>query len=231
VEPVDSTIATRITVGFHVDSVAVKERLPEPWTTPKSEGDPNDAVNLTLIFSDALLNQSGLGDPAPDETSRSLIFLLPAVHPETEERASFVFRIFTSHPEGVPGKYANSLQASVKRESRSESLGLETRVSELLDLSAPDGGRMELRLRYLRNPPEREKRESTVRSTDDPSIARLYRSDELSDVLLDVVGGIDRIQYYEFRSTVGELSDLFDGSERVLTIKVSPWYVRDVFPG
>lgn len=230
-EAVDATIATRISVGFHVSPDAVSARLPDPWTSPPATKDPRDAVNVVMIFSDALLNQDALGEAAAEDVSRSLIFLAPAVHPENEQRSSFVFRIFTSHPEGVPGKYSNSLQASLKREQRTESVGLETRVSELIDLVAPDDGRIELRMRYLRNAPARVQNESTVRSATDGGVVRVYRTDELADVLLDLPGGVDRIQYYEFRSTVGEFGDLFDGSERVVSIKVSPWYVREVFPG
>jgi hypothetical protein len=231
VKPLDSTIATRIAVGFRVPHDALHERLPRPWEPDPPEGAAPEVPNLNVIFSDSLLNLDTLGSPAPDESTRSLIFLAKARNTDSGDQSGFVFRIFTNHPEAVPGKYGNSQQAGLRREQRSESVGLETRISELVDLTSPDGGRVGLRLRYLRGAPERVRQRTIVRSTTDESVVRVYESDELTDVLLDAAGGVDRIQYYEFRSTVAEMADVFDGSEKVVAIKVSPWYVRDVYKG
>jgi len=44
-----------------------------------------------------------------------------------------------------------------------------------------------------------------------------------------VPAGVDRVQGYEFRTTVSELAKLFDGSEQLVSISVLPWYVRQVF--
>ena len=41
--------------------------------------------------------------------------------------------------------------------------------------------------------------------------------------------GIDRVRTYQFRVSVPELRPLFDGTERLVSIVVLPWYVRQVF--
>jgi hypothetical protein len=38
--------------------------------------------------------------------------------------------------------------------------------------------------------------------------------------------GIDRVKNYRFRSTVGELQKLFDGSEQVIAVTAIPSYTR-----
>jgi hypothetical protein len=40
-----------------------------------------------------------------------------------------------------------------------------------------------------------------------------------------VPGGVDRLQSYEFRSTVPELSKLLDDSARLVSITAIPWYI------
>jgi hypothetical protein len=40
---------------------------------------------------------------------------------------------------------------------------------------------------------------------------------------------IDRVLSYQFRVTISEFSDLFDGAERLVSITIVPWYVRQVY--
>jgi hypothetical protein len=41
--------------------------------------------------------------------------------------------------------------------------------------------------------------------------------------------GLDRLQEYTFSLTVPEYLKLFDGSEQLIGVSVTPWYVRQVF--
>jgi len=40
---------------------------------------------------------------------------------------------------------------------------------------------------------------------------------------------IDRVMSYQFRNTITEFSDLFDGTERLVSVIIVPWYVRQVY--
>jgi hypothetical protein len=76
--------------------------------------------------------------------------------------------------------------------------------------------------------PAPSKPETKPRSATDPTIIRLYKFDQGVDVVRSVPAGIDRVQTYVLRVTVPELRPLFDGSEKVVSIALVPWYLRQV---
>src|SRR5439155_196592 len=76
--------------------------------------------------------------------------------------------------------------------------------------------------------PSRAKSDSKVYSAVEPTFFRLYRVDQGMDVVKSVPAGIDRVQSYRFRSTVPELTRLFDGTEQLVAVSVIPWYAREV---
>src|SRR2546427_11882573 len=78
----------------------------------------------------------------------------------------------------------------------------------------PGGGSVELQLQYRRGLPVRVVSQGNVRSATDPSILRIYKIHELLDIVRSVPQNIDRVMSYQFRNTISELSDRFDGTER-----------------
>jgi hypothetical protein len=87
---------------------------------------------------------------------------------------------------------------------------------------------IELRLQYQRGVPVRSKPETKPRSAADPTILRLYKVDLGADVVRSVPAGIDRVQAYSLRVTVPELRPILDGSEKLVSISLVPWYLRQV---
>ena len=63
----------------------------------------------------------------------------------------------------------------------------------------------------------------------DPRIVRVYQEDSVLEILRNDVTGLNLIQELTFRSTVPELADLFDGSERLVAILGNPHYARKVY--
>jgi hypothetical protein len=225
----DLTIATRIVLRFAVRDEAVRTRLPSAWNIFPIPSGASKGANLAVIFNDALLNQDAAGNPAPDAVSRYIGFAVPARHPETEEEAGFNFRILTAHPRAVPGKYKTSRLGSVLRESYAKGSDLNATVTEHFRFRDPHGGSVELQLQYRRGVPSRAMTQGNVRSGVDPSILRIYKVHELVDVVRSVPQNIDRVLSYQFRVTIPEFSDLFDGAERLVSITIVPWYVRQVY--
>lgn len=222
----NSTIDTKIQVRFQAEESRVQRRLPAPWEVAASAEDVHFGTNLLVIFNDVLLKQDGDGAPAPDAVNRFVAFLIPAVDPKTGERSVFMTRIFSAHTAAVPGRYRNALLADITREQVVTGTGVDTACTERFAVSCPDGGTIELRLRYRRGIPSRVAWPTTMRSAADPSIVRLYRSEALIDVVKSLPAGVDRVEDYALRVTVPEFGDLFDGSERLVSIAAVPWFVR-----
>ena len=225
----DSTIATRVVLGFEVRLDRLGARLSPSWNASPVPGGPAAGANLVVLFNEALLNQDGDGGTAPDGAGPYVGFVIPAVRQTTGERASFNFKILTTHPRAIPGKYKTSAPATIRLERTLSGVNLDAVVSESIVVTAAGGGTVTLMLRYHRGLPARVASESRVRSVADPSILRLYRTDELVDVIKSAAQGVDRVDHCEFHVTVPDLADLFDGRERMVSITTSPWYHRRVF--
>ena len=225
----NSTIDTKIQVRLEAPSPALQRRLPAPWQPSPIPDGPHAGANLALIFSDVLLKQDADGQPAPDATNRYLAFLVPAVHPQTGEAATFIFRIYTAHPESVPGRYRNALPAAIFREQTLRTEGLQALCAERYELHEAAGGTVALQLEYTKARPSRVVWPTTLRSAADPSIVRLYRSEALLDVVRSLPAGVDRVRQYRLVVTVPELLDVLDGSERLVSIASIPWFIRQEF--
>jgi len=221
----DSTIATRIVLAFQSRPTALQARLPAPWQVTATPA----GANLVVIFNDVWLNQDASGRAAPDAVNRYVGFVTPAKHPDTGEEASFNFRIFTAHPDSLPGKYRTARPATIRREQEVQSDALTATVSERFTFQIPDGGLVDLRLKYVGGVPTHAAGRARVRSAADPAILRVYHVDQLVYVVRDVPKGIDRVQDLRVDVTVPELRDLFDGSEQLISITVSPHYFRQVY--
>ena len=236
----DSMIATQIVLAFQANESSLQTRLPAPWRVAPFPAGPSQGANLVVLFQEALLNQEANGEPAADAVNRYVGFVMPATNPDTGESASLNFRILTVHPDSLPGKYQTARPATIRREQIVQGTDLETSVTDRYEVQVhdwdvgnpgaePAGGRVDLWLAYRRGVPSRVSSQRNVRSAAQPSILRIYHQDQLADLVKSVPAGIDRVESFHFKVTVPELVDLFDGTEQLVSITISPWYVRRVF--
>jgi hypothetical protein len=223
----DSTIAERILLGFQVRPDLLRPRLPAPWQVTATPA----GANLVVIYNEVLLNQDASGQAAPDATNRYVGIVVPARQPQTGEEASLNLRIFTVHPDSLPGKYRTAQPVAIRREQVLTGDGLTAVVSEQFTVSVAPEGEISLRLRYRRGPFVHVPSRSRARSALDPGILRVYHTDQLAYTVRDASRGVDHVLDLEFRATVAELREFFDGSERLASITVSPWYFRQVYAG
>lgn len=68
-----------------------------------------------------------------------------------------------------------------------------------------------------------------VWAASDPAILRVYQDDALVDIIRNDAQNIDHTNRLDFRVTVPELRDPFDGTKRLVAIIANPWYARRVF--
>ena len=91
------------------------------------------------------------------------------------------------------------------------------------------GGILKFRMNYRRALPTRSRGEARPHSNIDPTFFRMYRYDQLMDVVKSVPDDIDRVSSHHLRVTIKELRELFNGSEQLVGIALIPWYGRQTF--
>jgi len=227
---VESNVENRVFIYFRVNQAELQKWIPTPWQIDAIQAGPNKDANIFFAFVHPLLRQGPDGKPVtPTGTSRFVVLAVPAKHPQTGESRLFVIRAYTSDHAGLPGAYKNYVKATVSREQTLKGENLEQGVATELWEMRSDTGTLHLRFAYQRGTPSRAKGDLKVYSAVEPDFFRIYRVDRGVDVVKSVPAGVDRVQGYEFRTTVSELAKLFDGSEQLVSISVLPWYVRQVF--
>ena len=227
---VGSNVDNRTVVAFRVGQAELQSWLPAPWQVNPIAGGPLKEANLYVIFVDRLLGLDAQGKPAAGGTFRVVALAVPAKNAQTGESAPFVIRIFAPHEDlDLYNPYKNTVRATIRKEQtlKSADLGPGT-GSELWELRDSAGEMLQFQMEYQRAVPSRAKQESKPRSAVVPTFYRIYRIDQGTDLVKSIPAGVDRVQNYQFRVTMSELSKLFDGTEQLVGILVIPWYVRQI---
>jgi len=222
----NSTIDTKIHIRLEVNRAVLQRRLPAPWQVAPASDNLHRGTNLLVVLSDVLFRQQPDGSAAPDPVNRHVALLTPATRSDSGENAVFMLRMYAAHPASVPGRFRNTVAATTWRERSEAGIGVRTVCTERFVVRPEGGGHLDLHLRYERGVPTRRSWPTVMRSAADPSVLRRYQSEALLDVVRSVPAGIDRVDAYELGVTVSEVSDLFDGSERLVSLVAVPWFVR-----
>lgn len=225
---VESSLFFRMYVVFSVDQKALQDWIPDPWKAVSLPKGPFKGANLFVIFDDRFISQDAEGKPYKGGAFHNAVLAAYAKNLQTKELAVFVIRVCWPHDD--PGAYKNAVKATVHRETslKGENL-IPGTSSEVWKVQDSSGGILEFRLDYQRAVSKRTKREFKARSNVKPDFFRIYRDDYAGDLVKSVSVGIDRVQKYQFRSTISELGKMFDGSEQLVAILVNPCRVRQVF--
>jgi hypothetical protein len=219
---------TKVQVRVRAPADAVQRRLPDRWVVaPVAEG-PHAGANLVVVFSEVLRRQDAAGQPTADATDLSATFLVPAMHGETREPATFVLRVLTVNTRAAPGRYHVAVLVTVQRMRTLAGEDQRTSVTEQMGFHGADGS-VELGLEYDVGVPVRMQWPTTVRSAADPALARVYRSDALVDVVYSEPAGVNRTRQVHLEVTDTAVKGLFDGREALVSVTVVPWFFREEF--
>jgi len=224
----ESAIYYRIYVAYSVDQKAAQAWLPTPWKAVSVPKGPFKGANLYILFNDKLITQDGEGKPNKGGTYCQVTPVAFGKNQQTGEVAVFVIRIYWPYDD--PSVYKNAVKATVSREATIKGATSESgEGSEVWKVQDSAGGILEFRMDYQRASPKRKKKETKVRSSVEPDFFRIYRDDYAEDLVKSIPVGIDRVQNYQFRTTMSELRKMFNGSEKLVGISVNPCRVRQAF--
>jgi len=227
---VQSTVETRLTVALRVGQAELQKLVPPPWQVITIPGGPFKEANFFVTFIDSFLVQDAQGKPDMGGISRLVPLAASVKHTQTGEVAFMVIGGFMANISNVPGPYKKYVGATIRREQTHKGANLETGVGEdFWEVRDTSGGIIELRVQYQCALPSRAKSEQKIYSAAEPSFFRIYRVDSATDIIKSIPIGINRVQNYQLRVAVPELSKLFDGTEQLVGIAATPLFVRQIF--
>ena len=222
---VESSIFFRIYVAFSVDQKAVQAWLPAPWEAVSLPKGPLKGANLYVLLQDMLIHQDGEGKPDKGGTYCLAALIGFGKNQQTGEFAAFVTRVYA--PYDGPGLYKTSVKATAYREATLKGSTSESGAgSEEWKVQDSAGGILEFRMAYGTAAPKRITKTIKPRSNVEPDLFHVFRDDSATFLVKSIPAGIDSLKDYKFKVTISELSKVFNGSEQLIGISVSPIYVR-----
>lgn len=227
---VEDNTESRLVLAFRADAAALQKRLPPELEVSPAPGGPAKDANLVVVFYDRLHQLDGSGKPTSATTMRMAV-VVAAVKTRAAGKPAFaVLRVFNPNPEQVPGFYKAGVLAEVKRETSVAASSLEPgSMSDAWEVSTKGGDTIRVRVEYARGVPSRSVRELQVFSGVQGGLFRIYRTDELGDVVRSAAGKVDRAKKLEYRFAVADMADLFGDETQLLAVSANPVFLRKVF--
>jgi hypothetical protein len=216
----------RATLAFRVRADALRDRLPKEWQPAASEGSAGATVSLVVVEQLAVTTASGDADAVTQVATLSC----PVLRDGGNVPITAVFGGFSPSPLYVPGAYGNFERARtfIERVNGIDPSGA-SHAHELWDFRSDGGDGLILELEYARQPAVRRQRTSVICSAAKPELYRRYEIDEAVDIIYNRRSAADRTRHYALKIFGRRLAEIFDGSHELISISVSPWYLRQVF--
>jgi hypothetical protein len=228
----ESDVERRVQIAFSVASEKLQKFLPTKWLSTSLPAGHSEGANFMIAFRNRLqtTHHDADGVDRAGHQDRGAVLLAATRNSETQEAGIWVLRSLAANASGVPGPYRNSKPVTVHMEQRMETRDHQNDVGiERWHLRDRDGEELSMYLRHQIGTPARTMGEVKVRGGPDPNFSRIYRIDRGIDVVCSRPNAVDYIEEFNFRSTLSEFKEIFDGSEQIVSISVEPWYMRQVF--
>jgi len=138
---------------------------------------------------------------------------------------------YSMDPAGAPGAYKlyGAGPVTVARAEKSDGK-LESTVEETWSARGPDGTGLDLNLTFTRGVPTTNTFDLRIFSAADPAFYRMYRGEQVVDLLRSVNTGVDRVQSVSLKAAgTGKLATAINGSQKIIAINTMPFYRRLTF--
>jgi hypothetical protein len=220
----------RLQLDFHVNDAALAKMLPQGWEPMIATQGPAKDCNLRMIFIDQMGIVGGDGKPAPYPTAQLVYLAIPVKHGASGNTGQIIIHGLTEHAADAPGAFGVYQHASTARMSRSVSSSAgKMSVSENWEFAAPSGEHMTVQVEYERGPVRRGTAEVKFFYPNDPSKFQVFKTDQAIDILRNpTTTPPDHVRKFTYKAGGGKIAPLFDGTEKVVSWDVFPWYIRTV---
>lgn len=225
--PVGSNVDSRLILGFKANAAGVQAMMPEGWTSVSFPQGPLKGANVAVILIDRMIDLDRDGALKSPPTSRAVAIIGLATKNETKEVRLYVLKIYSTAPGYDP--YGNARLAEISRETSTTGSANGDRVrKENWHVAPPGGGVLDLSLSYRPGKPVWSADQAQPFSNTDPSFSRIYRYDQLVQLVMSVPADKPLSGEYVFSCSIADLANVLDGSEKTVAILDVPVYVRKV---
>ena len=225
---IGSNVDSRVIVAFQINADAAQSWLPNGWNLAPLAKGPSAGANLLVVFFDRHLARDPDGNPTTPASYRGAALVSPASQAGSDEMRLYVTRVYATPPEYDP--YSNSIHAGIGRSAAHKALDNSAPVrTEEWTVKPEGGGEMTLKFSYDASMSTWSKGEILPYSNTKPDFHRIYRYEQLSDLVMSVAADKSPDGEIEFMSTIPEVAPMFDGSEKLISVIAVPVYVRQVF--
>jgi hypothetical protein len=222
-----SNADVRTALYFRTSDAAAQKLLPDGWEPSSIPAGPFKGSNVVLVLIDSIWSADAAGKPVAPFRGSALAVL--AKKKGTEATVIMIASGITTR-DGAPGAYGVYAPGLVAIE-RKVSIGADGKSSadEHWILRADDGNSTELQIQYGRGETTQSKVESKNYSGARPDFFRIYRWDQVADMVKSAPTGVDRVTKYSLKATGSRWGALFDGSEQLVGVVSLPSYSRAIF--
>ncbi len=225
---IGSSVESRVTLAFKVDDAAAQAWLPDGWTLASIPRGPLAGANVIVSLIDWHLARDAEGKPEDPHARRAVATVAYGVKGGVEGMRTFITRIYETPP--VISPYSNSVSAQIMRSSSLTGSADGARINREVWAAQPEaGGEIRLELSHQAGIPSWSASETMPYSSAQPDFHRIYRYQQLVDLVMSKALGKELEGRVEFKSTVSELADMFDGTESLVGIITTPVYVTETF--
>lgn len=223
---VGSTVESRVLLGFKVSDAAVKDFLPEGWTSFTIPKGPVGGANLIFALIDRHVILDAEGKPENPSSGPTAAMLAYARMDGIEGIRAFVVRVYEETP--IVDPYANSVPADIERIAGFTDSGQGERVqSERWTIQTEAGGEIRFELEHnVGGFMWSMGGESRPYSSVNPYFHRIYRYDQLVSLAMNTAMGRELNGTVSFTSSDPAIDALFDGTQELVSIVSIPTYIR-----
>lgn len=225
--PVGSNIDSRLILAFEGTDDWAASRLPEGWRSFAFPAGPLKGATTALVLIDRHVALDPAGKPLNPASTYSSAIVALATHADHEGARLFVLRQYESGIEG--GAYGTSIPASIERREMLAGGSTKSRTrNEVWRFEPETGGSLTIEAQYEVGISAWSPGEMRPFSAMDPQFHRIYRYNQLTDVVMSAGLGKALTGTVSIESSIAELDSHFDGSETLIAMLSIPVYVRDV---
>lgn len=223
---VGSNIDSRVIVGLRVNSDAVQALMPDGWTSVGFPGGPLKGANMLFALIDGILEMDSEGMPLDPASRRAAV--LVGLGKQSDTVRMYVLQILTTAPERNPYGVASAADISRTKSLSGPADGGRISTDEWRIVPS-DGGEVVFALNYTTGKRGWTPGELFPFSASDPDFSRIYRYDQMVDLVVSTALGKPASGEFNLESTAPVLAEVFDGSEEIVAVMDIPVYVRKIY--
>lgn len=221
----------RFQLDVHVPDAALAALLPDGWRPNIAERGPAKDANLRVIFIDRMTINGPDGKPL-GKGSNQLVYLAAPVKDPSGANVQLIIGGLTSDPADAPGAFGSYLAATSHTVQRSTAIGSTGPAldSQEWTFTAATGEHIEMRIKFERGVGNKgNAADAKFYSAKNPAFYQISHQEQVLDILRNVTTNPpDRVKEFSFKAGGGSYSELFDGSEKMLSWDNIVWLNRSV---